>query len=464
MLKILVSECLYGDYMVRYDAGDASCKHAHFLQWKNEGRLVPVCPEVFGGLDTPRLSAERRGSRVYTSDDRDVTAEFTKGAKEALRLAKKHNVVFAIMKARSPSCGEDGLATEMLRAAGFTIFDETQIEEAAALLAQKESELQRKNLFIINPKSFRNKNGIERIKGEILDYFNVHEGTFSIEISSYPRDAVRIIQKHVKEASKNTILRIFAVGGDGILFDCLNGMFDLPNVELAAIPYGSSNDFICAFGKGKEKLFRNIGKQIEAGVIPTDVISSRGIYALNTVTLGVESAAIYNSIKIMHDSDRKSRYPKWASSAIFAAMGVVSMFNKTIRGQFYDITTDTGEIFSRRYVCINIANGPCYGGKLPVCPTAIPNDGYLDLILADDWGTAGDLMMMGDFLTGGGVKRKIYTYRQVKSVEIHSNQPLLIDMDGEPFFNTDVRLELLPHAIYFVAPEDSKYIRRHTRS
>ena len=150
MKKILVSECLYGDRTVRYDAVDVPCMHPLFIKWKEEGRLVPICPEVFGGLPTPRPDSQRRGEGVYTGRGDDVTAEYAKGAIEALRLAKEYEVVFAIMKESSPSCGSkeiydgsftgtkipgNGLASEMLKNAGFTVFDEDEIDDAAKMLS-----------------------------------------------------------------------------------------------------------------------------------------------------------------------------------------------------------------------------------------------------------------------------------------------------------------------------------------
>jgi len=148
--KILVSECLYGGRVVRYDGGDVPLLDPEFLKWKEDGRLVPICPEVFGGLPTPRPDAQRRGGRIVTGAGADVTGPFMKGAEEALRLARAEDVCFCVMKADSPSCGSkeiydgsftdkkcpgQGLAVEMLRAAGYTVFDEEDMEEAATLLA-----------------------------------------------------------------------------------------------------------------------------------------------------------------------------------------------------------------------------------------------------------------------------------------------------------------------------------------
>ena len=153
MRKILVSECLYGGRIVRYDGGDVTETNPIFLKWKEEGRLVPICPEVFGGLPVPRPDSQRVGDKVLTGSGKDVTEEYTKGALEAVRLAKEHNVAFAIMKQDSPSCGSkyiydvtftgnkikgQGLAVEYLRNAGFTVFGEEDIEEAKKLLEKLE--------------------------------------------------------------------------------------------------------------------------------------------------------------------------------------------------------------------------------------------------------------------------------------------------------------------------------------
>ena len=146
MKKILVSECLYGGRIVRYDAGDVSERNPIFLKWKEEGRLVPICPEVFGGLPIPRPDSQRVGDRVKTGAN---ALWIQAGEEEILRLAKEHDIAFAIMKQDSPSCGSkfiydgtftdtkkegQGLAVEYLRNAGYKVFAEEDIAEAAELL------------------------------------------------------------------------------------------------------------------------------------------------------------------------------------------------------------------------------------------------------------------------------------------------------------------------------------------
>lgn len=150
--KILVSACLLG-YNVRYDEGDNTCRDPRFQRWQREGRFVVVCPEVAGGLPTPRPPAEIQGDRVINVHGVDVTEPFRKGAEAALQLARQHNVALAILKERSPSCGSswiydgtftgtkipgEGVTAALLRRHGIPVFSEEQLDEAEALLAQLE--------------------------------------------------------------------------------------------------------------------------------------------------------------------------------------------------------------------------------------------------------------------------------------------------------------------------------------
>lgn len=153
MKKILVSQCLYGGKPVRYDGKAKEEKDVRFLKWKEEGRLIPVCPEVFGGLPIPRTDAQRKKNKVVTRDGVDVTAEYERGAAEALRLAKENEVLCALLKEKSPSCGSsyiydgnfrgkliegEGIAAELLRRSGIKVFSENQIDEVENLIEEVE--------------------------------------------------------------------------------------------------------------------------------------------------------------------------------------------------------------------------------------------------------------------------------------------------------------------------------------
>ncbi len=101
-MKILVSACLLG-LCCRYDGQDKGNEKIKALS-KNHV-LVPLCPEQLGGLPTPRDKSERTANSVCTEQGKDVTAQFTKGAQEVLKMYKLLGCDMAILKSNSPSCG-----------------------------------------------------------------------------------------------------------------------------------------------------------------------------------------------------------------------------------------------------------------------------------------------------------------------------------------------------------------------
>ena len=140
-MNILISACLLG-YCCRYDGSSNGRPAAELLALKRRYHLIPICPEQLGGLKTPRLSAERLGDRVVTIEGDDITAQYEKGAREALHMAKLFGCTVAILKSRSPSCGptetydgtfthtvvqRPGTTAELLLANGLEVLDETQI-------------------------------------------------------------------------------------------------------------------------------------------------------------------------------------------------------------------------------------------------------------------------------------------------------------------------------------------------
>ena len=100
--KILVSSCLLG-LNCKYDGGNNASKEVD--EFLKDYEVIPICPEIMGGLATPRVGAARCGDKVITKDGKDVTKQYLKGAEESLFLAKKYNVKKALLKLRSPSCG-----------------------------------------------------------------------------------------------------------------------------------------------------------------------------------------------------------------------------------------------------------------------------------------------------------------------------------------------------------------------
>ena len=96
-MNILVSSCLLG-IPCRFDGQSKPCEAVRRLAGRH--RLIPVCPEVLGGLSTPREPSEiRPDGRVYSRTGQDVSEAYLAGAREALRIARLHGCSLAILKA-----------------------------------------------------------------------------------------------------------------------------------------------------------------------------------------------------------------------------------------------------------------------------------------------------------------------------------------------------------------------------
>ena len=101
-MKIAVSACLLGENC-KYSGGNNS--HAGVLAFVRGHVVVPVCPEVLGGLPVPRKPAELVDGRVRCEDGTDVDEAFRRGARLALERLEREGVERVILQPRSPSCG-----------------------------------------------------------------------------------------------------------------------------------------------------------------------------------------------------------------------------------------------------------------------------------------------------------------------------------------------------------------------
>lgn len=139
MENILVSACLLG-VSCRYDG--KSKPNENVIALKDRYNLIPVCPEIMGGLPTPRKASEIQGSQVVMGNGTNVTKEYRKGAEEVLRLCRLFGCKRAVLKEKSPSCGcgkvydgtfsgklidGNGITAKLLMENGIEVFGETGI-------------------------------------------------------------------------------------------------------------------------------------------------------------------------------------------------------------------------------------------------------------------------------------------------------------------------------------------------
>ena len=160
MNKILVSACLMG-HAVRYDGRSKSLVHPAIDRWREEGRLVTICPEMSAGMAVPRPPAEIVGgavgedvlagtARVMEITGGDVTRGFLQAAENALALARETGCRYALLIDGSPSCGSGfiydgtfsgsqhaghGVTAALLKRAGIEVYSDREIDSLVERLA-----------------------------------------------------------------------------------------------------------------------------------------------------------------------------------------------------------------------------------------------------------------------------------------------------------------------------------------
>lgn len=139
-MKIMVSACLLGENC-KYNGGNN--RNEKVLEYIKGHEVIPVCPEVMGGLNTPRVPSEIVNGVVTNREGVVVDTEFRKGAQIAFDIAVREKIDMAILKAKSPSCGTkqiydgtfsktlvdgQGVFAEMLQKAGIPFIDEEELQ------------------------------------------------------------------------------------------------------------------------------------------------------------------------------------------------------------------------------------------------------------------------------------------------------------------------------------------------
>lgn len=147
--KILVSACLLG-VPCRYDGAAKPSAAVQKLYALHPDRVIPVCPEVLGGLPIPRSASEVDAAseqlRVVSAEGEDRTQAFVEGANACRYIAEEDSCRVAVLKAKSPSCGSGliydgtftgalvpgwGVTAGVLDLAGVVVIDEDRVAQLA---------------------------------------------------------------------------------------------------------------------------------------------------------------------------------------------------------------------------------------------------------------------------------------------------------------------------------------------
>jgi len=318
-----------------------------------------------------------------------------------------------------------------------------------------------RHFFVVNPVCFDNRLKMESVIAEVHSFFNelaslqeCNPPDYAVYVSRFPRDAISAIHRFANAVPGSVPLRVYAMGGDGILFDCLNGVVGLANAELGVIPYGKINNFYHFLGENKKDIFISLKAQTCAPSVPMDALYCGSNYALNYCLIGLEALARKSMRDRRTFMDRCvfAFAETWGINALY----LTSIVNFEALKQNYRIWVND-ESLNGMHAFINIVNSPCYArGKKYATDEADPTDGWLDVLISSEMTVQNMYKILNYYIKGNHAEHpQLFTCQRAKKIFLTSNEPLIFDLDGEVFYDKYISVEIKPNIVRIIDPKQA---------
>ena len=299
-----------------------------------------------------------------------------------------------------------------------------------------------RHIFVVNPVAGKGK-AVNAYISTIKNYIKENNLDAEIYVTKASRDGLHFVEEKAKTGEE---IRFYSCGGDGTLYEVVNGCYKYPNCQVANIPLGSGNDFCRLFGKNI-----NLDDHVNGIPMKLDLIETDGTVAINECAMGLDS-----EICIRQISYKKLPFVNGELAYTLAALGCI-VKGKT-KNQF-KITIDDTEVFEDDYLFCYIGNSRWYGGGYKAAPNAMPNDGLIDCVMVrSDRSPIKLLPLISVYKNGEHLDLDITTFRHCKKVKIESKNPAAVNVDGECAYVTEREFKLLESAITFVVPRNSEFL------
>ena len=271
---------------------------------------------------------------------------------------------------------------------------------------------------------------------------------YEIHLTQRPGEATTFLKTYL--ANYKEPIRVYACGGDGTIYECVNGVYGHSNVELAVYAIGTGNDFVKMYG-GKEK-FSDLIKIIKGEAVEIDLtkiksdVSTAPYYSINVINFGFDAivGAVGNLYK---EQGKKDPYSKALLPAI-------------LRGRFNKINVyaDGEKISKKKMLLCTLAQGQYVGGKFHCAPRSNNTDGLIDICLLHTMSLFGFLGILNPYTEGKHFDLPKYAskvvYRQAKTVKFDADKEFDVCVDGEMIRGKSFDVEILPKALKFVVPAE----------
>ena len=301
-----------------------------------------------------------------------------------------------------------------------------------------------KHLCIINPRAGQVNGHIDELVQSVKIFFARNPRMdHTIHVTRWKRDASAFAMRFVKNASE--MVRVYAFGGGGTLFEVINGVMGLPNVQVAYYPLGRDDDLLTVFGKNSESAFKSLRNLSLSSPMAIDTILAGNHYILANITIGIGAVSCQMGIKL----SERFMLP---SSISYNAAGFFYAFIKNSISH-YRIEMEKIEL-DDDYVGVFIANISGNGGGSPA-PEARFNDGVMDIYTLKQAPRNKILRVIMDYQIGQYAKWPQYiNHYRCKKLKISSPKDMPMILDGESFYDTEIKLEINPASINFICPLD----------
>jgi len=297
-----------------------------------------------------------------------------------------------------------------------------------------------KHIFIINPKA-----GKRDQTSRILTMANALRKNHGLDctcmLTQSPGHATELARK---AAETGEIIRVYACGGDGTVYEVANGLAGFENAAMTCIPVGTGNDFLKNFGDDMGK-FSDTENLWDGPAFPLDLIDCNGRYCTTIACSGIDA-------RVAEDVHQYSGNPFLTGRGSYLAAVVVNFLFKDI-GQHWTVTLD-GEVLTGEFSLAAVCNGRYYGGGSTPIPEARMNDGILNTILIKKIDRITFARLFSDY-SAGRYTRFLHLAKVVtaKNIRIQAEgEEIVTCLDGETFRSRDVALHLAEKHVNFFGP------------
>ncbi len=293
--------------------------------------------------------------------------------------------------------------------------------------------------FIINPKA---KNGqCSKIWRKVEELLKAEKISYLAFFTEYPGHAKKIARQIAVSSEDPKI--VVAVGGDGSLHEVMNGIVKNKNITLGFIPGGSGNDFSRGFAiparpeealKVILSLINEEADMIDAGRM---TIKDQSEYFINNMGVGFDAVISYE----VNQSRMKAMLNKIGlGRLVYVYFLLKKLF--TYKPATIELTIDGKRHVFEQTWFVTVSNQPFYGGGMKIAPSAVPDDGILDITVVHQLSKWKLLLVFISVFWGKHIhfnEVKTYTGRLVS---IQSAESLFVHGDGEHIGNTPVKIAI----------------------